>query len=287
VSRIGDWFRASEPQPGDRYASGAVTVLAGVVLAAVGLAIFAALFNLWPAVDRPPKTAATKRSVSLLFGAYTVKADLTTAFVLLALLTGSLGAYIHTATSFATFVGNRTLKASWLWWYALRIFIGAALALVIYFAFRGGLLTTQASTVQVNPYGVAAISGLAGLFNKQATDKLKEVFETLFRTGPEAGDAGRIDKADERRPVITRVEPGSIRIGEKPKVNLFGQKFEQGATVLVDGHTRPTEFVSDKQLTVQLEEADTSRAGSLEIIVKSPPPSELSSERAELKVTSA
>jgi hypothetical protein len=34
----------------------------------------------------------------------------------------------------------------------------------------------------LSPYGVAAVAGLAGLFSKQATDKLREVFETLFKT---------------------------------------------------------------------------------------------------------
>jgi hypothetical protein len=34
----------------------------------------------------------------------------------------------------------------------------------------------------LSPYGVAAIAGLAGLFSKQATDKLREVFENLFKT---------------------------------------------------------------------------------------------------------
>ena len=29
-------------------------------------------------------------------------------------------------------------------------------------------------------FGVAAIAGMTGMFSKQATDKLREVFETLF-----------------------------------------------------------------------------------------------------------
>jgi hypothetical protein len=49
-------------------------------------------------------------------------------------------------------------------------------------AVRGGLLAAQASADAVNPYGVAALAGLVGMFSKQATDKLREVFDTLFRT---------------------------------------------------------------------------------------------------------
>jgi hypothetical protein len=37
----------------------------------------------------------------------------------------------------------------------------------------------------VNPYGMVALAGLVGMFTKQATDKLSEVFSTLFKTDRE------------------------------------------------------------------------------------------------------
>ena len=58
--------------------------------------------------------------------------------ILLVILTGALGSYVHAATSFATYTGNRSLIDSWHWWYVLRPFIGMALALIFYFALRGG-----------------------------------------------------------------------------------------------------------------------------------------------------
>jgi hypothetical protein len=47
------------------------------------------------------------------------------------------------------------------------------------------------------------LGGLVGLFSKQATDKLAEVFETLFRTEPGHGDDTREDSlanSEEARP---------------------------------------------------------------------------------------
>jgi hypothetical protein len=44
-------------------------------------------------------------------------------------------------------------------------------------------------------YGIAAISGLVGLFSKQATDKLREVFDTAFRVN-KGGDSERADNLD-------------------------------------------------------------------------------------------
>ncbi len=56
------------------------------------------------------------------------------------------------------------------------------LPLILYFAVRGGLITGNAGAQNLSLYGVAAVAGSAGMFSKQATDKLREVFETLFKT---------------------------------------------------------------------------------------------------------
>ena len=50
-------------------------------------------------------------------------------FLITAAAAGALGSYIHLATSFVDYAGNRTLGQSWGWWYFLRPSIGAALAL--------------------------------------------------------------------------------------------------------------------------------------------------------------
>lgn len=121
--------------------------------------------------------------------------------ILLVMLVGAIGSCIHVATSFATYVGNKSLVDSWYWWYVLRPFIGMALALVFYFAIRGGLLLVAevADTKSLNPYGIAAISGLVGMFSKQATDKLSDVFTTLFKT--DQGDKERTNDLASMRPV--------------------------------------------------------------------------------------
>ena len=85
------------------------------------------------------------------------------------------------------------VERSLFWWYVLRFLIGAALALILYFALRGGLIGTDGTSTDVNPYGVAALSALAGLFSKQATDKLSEVFDTFFQTRQGYGDDRRTD----------------------------------------------------------------------------------------------
>ena len=58
------------------------------------------------------------------------------------------------------------------------------------FAARGGLVSGNAGATDLSPYGIGA---LAGMFSKQATDELREVFENLFKTTdpPTRKDSGK------------------------------------------------------------------------------------------------
>lgn len=98
----------------------------------------------------------------------------------LVVITSALGSYIHTVTSFTLYAGNRSLCPSWLAWYLLRPAISAALALIFYFALRAGLFAGATADQNINPFGIAAISGMVGMFSKQATGKLGKVFDTIF-----------------------------------------------------------------------------------------------------------
>jgi hypothetical protein len=100
-------------------------------------------------------------------------------FIMLAFLAGLAGSFLHGAQSLATYLGNEQFKRSWATWYFLRPWIGGVLGFTIYFAFRAGLVS---STSGLNPFGVVALGALGGWFSKTTTDKLQEVFETLFRT---------------------------------------------------------------------------------------------------------
>jgi hypothetical protein len=115
-------------------------------------------------------------------------------FVLVALV-GALGSIVHISRSFMDFVGNRRLRPSWTWWYLLSPLNGAALAVIVYLALRGGFLPT-APPGGVNPFGFVAMAGLVGLFSKQATQKLDEVFTTLFRTDKPAELKDKLQRDD-------------------------------------------------------------------------------------------
>jgi hypothetical protein len=128
----------------------------------------------------------------------------------LVLLAGALGSFLHTAQSYSDYVGNRTLKSSWAWWYSFRPFIGAGLALVFYAAVRGGFMAiatgSNAKASELSPFGVISVAAMVGMFSKAATMKLGEVFDTVFKS----------DKAKESKDKLTGSSQTSGQSGGKP-----------------------------------------------------------------------
>jgi len=131
--------------------------------------------------EQADKFAKQEDSVQTPFGKVPRDIDL----MLLVLLAGALGAWIHVGRSYVEFVGNRTFRASWIPWYLLHPLLGSGLALIFYFSVRGGFFMAGTKGTDVNPYGITGVSALVGLFSKQATNKLSELFDTLFKTEQE------------------------------------------------------------------------------------------------------
>lgn len=164
------------------------------------------LIKVWPTYTQSENGRTLTQSSFSLFGLPILMGG-ESGLLILVIVAAALGSYIHSATSFVSYVGNKSLVMSWAWWYILRPFIGVALALVFYFVIRGGLLSAGTGAEEVSIYGITAIAGLVGMFSKQATDKLGEVFNTLFRTKEGEGDHVRKDKLGEKMSVSDKMIP--------------------------------------------------------------------------------
>jgi len=140
-----------------------------------------------------------------------------TILLILVAMAGFLGNMIHIATSLTTFVGNKKFVRSWLLWYAVRPFTGAALAIGVYFVFRGGFLNMSDDSTNINLYGIMTVSVLTGLFTDRATQKLKEVFEVLFK--PKEERANPLDG----KPAITSITPLEIIAGIENIITIAGE----------------------------------------------------------------
>jgi hypothetical protein len=265
-----------------RAAWGALAL--GVYLLVLGVLLGSFLLALWPTVEGFT-SATTPSQLSIRWFGTSFSLGAEAALLLLVLVFGALGAYIHTVTSFVDYVGNRRLTSSWIWWYFLRPFIGIALALVFYVAIRGGFFAQEAQTGDVNPFGMAALAGLAGLFSKQATDKLKEVFDTLFRTA-EGGDAHRRDPLANPVPTLESIEPTSIDTGEEaPVLRLQGDHFVRNSTVLLDGTPIRPEYLGPTELRVKVRAEDRLDPGTHNVKVRNPEPGGGVSEPVPVQLT--
>jgi hypothetical protein len=167
------------------------TVLVVLTLVAYAL-LLTMVFNLWDAAISDDGGA---RSVDLVFGTASVEMSREVALLVLTSALGALGGLVHLSSSLVSYVGNRSFRARWASWYLARPVLGAGMGLVLYLVIRAGFLNLgdNAEDQAINVYGIAAVALLGGIYSKQATAKLQQVFTALFET-PAKPDEGLKDK---------------------------------------------------------------------------------------------
>lgn len=171
-----------------------IILLALMLVCVAGLTVVA-LVQMWPASN----TAGTLITHHVVI-AIRANLNLDTNLLLIVLLSGALGGLLHAIRSIAWYVGERQLRWSWVLFYVSLPFVGAILSLIVYLLIRGGLISTQGTTKDLSPYGIAAISSLVGLFSIQAVEMLKKVFSTIFASAPSGSDTAPQSTAEEPRP---------------------------------------------------------------------------------------
>ena len=88
---------------------------------------------------------------------------------------------------------KRDFRRSYVPWYFARPLMGMLMGVIFYFVLKGGLLAVlpadagggaaaQIATSDLNQFTLAGLGTMVGLFSKNALEKLREVFNTLFST---------------------------------------------------------------------------------------------------------
>ena len=144
-------------------------------------------------------------------------------------LCGALGATLHAMGSLVAFAGNGKFADSWALWYLAQPLRGAILSAGFFWLLQGGLLGGIGSQdVPVNILAMMGATFLVGLFSDPAIEKLREVFQVLFRT---AGSP-RNNPLAGRKPNITGVKLDAARPGT---VVIEGANFAVSDTVVING----------------------------------------------------
>ena len=248
---------------------------------------FYALVATWPV----PTLDGQSYADASIFGWSLANLSADARLFLMVIAAGALGSEIHTLTSFSDYVGNRRLSRSWIWWFLLRPPIGVALALLFYLVLRGGLIVptlpnsanSPNPTQLLNPYGFAALAAMAGLFSKQATDKLREIFETLFTPQRPVKRSDPLTPA--AKPSIDSTDPEQLTAVNGPlELTLHGRGFLQDASVTVNGKARTSAWIDSETMKVTLLPEDIAAAGQLKVIVQNTAAAGGSSEPFEVAV---
>jgi hypothetical protein len=151
------------------------------------------------AVSTPTPAPKATRSFITIFGRKFEIWD-EVRLLLIVILAGALGSLVHTVRSVYWYIGNRTLKWSWLAKYVLQPFAGSALAVIFYVVVRGGFFSPQTTFENTSPFGFAALAALVGLFSEQAVLKLKRVAETVLERPTPGANATPQDEDSEGSP---------------------------------------------------------------------------------------
>ena len=116
--------------------------------------------------------------------------------LLVTIFAAGIGSMITTILGYLKHASQqRDFKLSFVPWYFARPLIGVLLGVVFYFVLKGGLLVTvgAASAGSINVYGLGGLAALVGLFSKNAVEKLRDVFGTLFTSEADV-QAGLLEK---------------------------------------------------------------------------------------------
>lgn len=265
----------NESQP-DRVAEGGAGLLIGGILFLLPLLLAWCLIGIWPI----QKEARVEGLWGWLNGPG-VSAEVR--LMLVVMVAGALGSSIHAAKSFATFHGLKRWDDSWRWWYVLRLPTGMGLALLMYLLIRGGLFsmnaTDQTQAVStVNPFGFAGLAALVGMFAKQATEKMEELFENLLAV------------KEQRSPAAPKpsVAPGlTVKVPSPPAavdLTIPGENFDADATATIGGKSRTIAKSTPTSLVVKLEAEDVAAPGDLALKIANPKEKGGGSVEAVIKV---
>jgi len=247
-----------------------VVMLVGVLMLLTVTGLAWLLIEHWPVYEAGAGNERTLVAETIRLFGWTIEltSDPERRVLILILIAGALGSFIHASTSFVDYVGNKAFVTSWLWWYVLRLPIGAAIALLFYLLLRGGLLAASAEPSDVSVFGFVGIGALAGMFSKQASDKLRELFDTVWNVASGAGDELRANKLNDSDPFIELLEPSEVKVGEAPvMVKVTGVRFPDDSRVFVGDEDRPTVVVGGSELEFSLIAKDTATAREIDVAV--------------------
>lgn len=227
--------------------------LVGATLSVLWGIAFVGFLYTWPGFDSPlPKNTDPDLVMTEL------------RFLALIAAAGALGATMHAITSFTSHLGNGKFSRAWTPWYLSRAPIGATMALIFMPLVGAGLIPDDVDHPETYAFTLIALAILVGMFSKDASDKLTDIFSAMLSS---KRDTERSGKLTVPVPHVGVVEPATLSVGAPvPHVVLSGSGFLPSTTVLCNGAPRRSQTHSPSALSVWLEPEDVAAPGTLTLV---------------------
>ncbi|WP_407682570.1 IPT/TIG domain-containing protein [Pseudarthrobacter sulfonivorans] len=171
----------------DHVGARGIIALALLMLLLMPVLVYA-LLQFWPPAITNTQGGSGEPANNIRLFLWAFPIDREVSLFMIVLIAGAIGGAIHSIRSLYWYVGNRSLRYSWILMYCSLPLTGAALALIAYLVVRGGLTTSLSSSEDVNPFGITAAAALVGLFSRETAEKLRSVFETLLAPAEKGKD---------------------------------------------------------------------------------------------------
>lgn len=165
---------------------------------------------------------------------------------------GALGAHVQALISFADYIGNRQFEESWTFFYVKRPFVGATVSLLTFSVLRGGFADVGANSIDTNSiWGTVAIGLMAGLFSRQAMDKIAEIFGVMFSSRKVQRDDS-LDVATATTPELQKAAPDVVPRGKETEIIITGVHLPKNVRIHGNGKKLNHKWISDTELQVAI-----------------------------------
>lgn len=209
--------------------NGVIAVLAfyNVVVSVAGFYVVMSLLGPASACQTSNSTSVVPVQASLFLVTFKLSCD--AALFAIVVTMGALGSIAFALSYMGWFVGKEKFEKSYWLWYLVHPLIGSSLALIFYFAIRGGFLNPSVSNTSINVYGVGALSALVGFSSRAASEKLGDLFKTLFGVK----DSGGQQTSAQLSVSLVSPQNGETVTSSPVKLNVKVANSVQGATVTI------------------------------------------------------
>ena len=201
------------------------------------------------------------------------KKSLNILLLYLVIISGAMGACLHGLTSLGEYVGNGTYNENWALWYFVRPIVGSLLAITTYWFLRSGLIFLPLKEESTGIHVYIGVSGLVGIFSKQALYKISDLADTILASKKEEELKHKLE--ENPSPIIAKekIEVNQNLFSTNPiLISIEGENFNTNSKVFLNGNQLNSKLISPKEIQIEMDKTIFDKKGTFNLTITNPPP---------------